>query len=55
MGKTVEMKFEVNGEEQWFDGIIMNYNGMTGKHGIYFPCDGEVVEVSLQDDDVRFK
>ena len=39
----IEMKSKVaSGKTQWFKGQISNYDGLTGKYGIYFPCDGEV-------------
>ncbi len=54
-GKTVEMKFKVeSGKIQWFKGQVMNYDGHTGKYGIYFPSDGETVYVFPDDKDMRF-
>ena len=38
------MKFKVaSGKTEWFKGQITKYDGLTGKYGIYFPCDGETV------------
>ena len=54
MGKCVRMRFEVSGSEKWYDGVISAYNGVTGKYGVYFPCDKETVEVSLDDEDMEF-
>ena len=54
-GKAVEMKFKVaSGKTQWFKGQISNYDGLTGKYRIYFPCDGETVYVYPNDKDMRF-
>ena len=53
-GKSVEMKFKVSGKIQWFKGQITMYDGLTGKYGIYFPCDGETVYVYPNDKDLRF-
>jgi len=37
------MKSKVaSGKTQWFKGQISNYDGLTGKYRIYFPCDGEL-------------
>ena len=45
----MKVKFLVkeSGKEEWFDGMIISYNGMSGLYGIYFPCDGQTVEMSL--------
>ena len=41
LGKCARRKFENESEnEQWYEGVISSYNGLTGKYGIYFPCDG---------------
>ena len=41
------MKFKVaSGKTEWFKGQITKYDGLTGKYGIYFPCDGETICVS---------
>ena len=46
------MKFEgTKGKPKWYEGVIVSYNGMTKKYGIYFPCDKQTVETSLADDD----
>ena len=48
------MKFEsAAGEDEWYDEIICSYNGMTGKYGVYFPCDGQTEEASFHDDDME--
>ena len=53
--KAVKVKFLVkeSGKEEWFDGMIISYNGMSGLYGIYFPCDGQTVEMSLDDEDLE--
>ena len=51
-GKSVEMKFKVPGKIQWFKGQITMYDGLTGKYGIYFPCDSETVYVYPNDKDL---
>ena len=48
-GKSVEMKFKVSGKIQWFKGHITMYDGLTGKYGIYLPCDSETVYVYPND------
>ena len=56
MGRTLKMKFHVEdtGIDQYFTGKIMNYDGCTGKYGVYFPSDGEVVYIYPDDEDVVF-
>ena len=54
LGKRARMKFESpSGQDEWYDGIICSYNGMTGKYGIYFPCDDQTEEASFDDDDME--
>ena len=37
------MKSKVaSGKTQWFKGQISNYDELTWKYGIYFPCDDEL-------------
>ena len=50
------MKFHVEdtGIDQYFTGKIVNYDGCTGKYGVYFPSDGEVVYIYPDDEDVVF-
>ena len=33
---------------------IVNYDGCTGKYGVYFPSNGEVVYIYPDDEDVVF-
>ena len=40
IGKKVEMKFKVNKKIKWFSGEINTYDEVSGKYGVYFPCDG---------------
>ena len=48
------MKFNIeNGKEEWFEGVICSYNGITQKYDVYFPCDGETVDTSLDDEDME--
>lgn len=54
MGKKVEVKFDVKGKEEWFDGMVMSYDGGSGKYGIYFPYDKETIYMSPTDPDIRF-
>jgi len=42
------------GVDQYFTGKIVNYDGCTGKYGVYFPSDGEVVYIYPDDEDVVF-
>ena len=37
-----------------FTGKIVNYDGCSGKCGVYFPSDGEIVYVHPDDEDVVF-
>ncbi len=55
MGKEVKVNFFVkdSGEGQWFDGVIVTYNGMSGHYGVCFPCDGQTVEMSLDVKDLE--
>ena len=54
-GKALEMKLKVaSGRTQWFKGQISNYDGLTGKYRINFPCDGETVYVYSNNKDMRF-
>ena len=46
MGKQLKMKFKVDGKIKWFEGQIMNYNGLTGKYEVYFPVDQETIYLS---------
>ena len=54
MGKQVEMKFKISGKDKWFQGVITTYNGLTGNYGIYFPYDSLTIDVTLDDEDLRF-
>ena len=56
MGKKVKMQFfiEDTGKNEDFIGQITTYDGVTGKYGVYFPCDEEVVYVSPDDEDIVF-
>jgi len=48
------MKFNIeNGKEEWFEGVICSYNGITQKYGVYFPCDGQTVDTCLDDEDME--
>ena len=54
IGKNVRMKFEIKaGVEKWYAGMICSYNAITGKYGVYFPCDEQIVETSLEDSDLE--
>ena len=54
-GKAAKIKLKVvSGKTQWFKGQISNYDGLTGKYGTYFPCDGENVYVYPNYKDMRF-
>ena len=54
MGKKLKMRFKVNGKIQWFEGQITNYDGLTGKYGVYFPIDKETIYIFPNDKDVSF-
>jgi len=49
MGRKIQVKFTVTDEDQWFDGIIMSYDGASGKYGIYFPYDKETIYMLLNE------
>ena len=51
--KQARMKFETTSGEEWYEGVISSYNGLTGKFGIYFPCDGKTEDTSLDDEDIE--
>ena len=54
MGKRVRMRFQTSpNTEEWFEGVIASYNGMLGKYGVYFPCDGQTIDASLSDEDME--
>ena len=54
IGENVCMKFETQrGIEEWYSGMICSYNGITRKYGVYFPCDGQTVDTSLDDSDLE--
>ena len=63
MGKNVQVKFTVDKgsnskekpKDKWFDGIVAAYDGVTGKYGIYFPCDQQTVYMLPNDADLRFR
>ena len=42
-----------NEKKRWYNGIVASYNGITGKYGIYFLCDGQVDEASFEDNDME--
>ena len=52
IGKRAKMKFDNKGEEKWYEGVVSSYNVITGKYGIYFPCDGTTEETSYDDADL---
>jgi len=56
LGRHLKMKFLIRdtGRTQLFDGQITTYDGLTGKYGVYFPCDGKTVYIYLDDKDVIF-
>ena len=48
------MRFETeSGKEEWYEGVISSYNGLTGKYGLYFPCDGKTEDASFNDEDME--
>ena len=56
MGRMSKMKFHVQdtGIDHYFTGKIVNYDGCSGKYGVYFPSDGEIVYIHPDDKDVVF-
>ena len=56
MGNQVKVKFQIDDsdKEEWFDGVDVMYNGMSGDYGMFFPCDGKTVDISLDSDDLIF-
>lgn len=53
IGKRARMKFEDESGTKWYEGIISSYNVITGKYGVYFPCDGQTEETSFNDNDME--
>ena len=55
MGRQVKVKFQIgdSDNEEWFEGVIFTYNGMTGDYGVFFPCDGQTVDISLDSADLK--
>ena len=52
LGEKARMKFnDGEGEDQWYEGVVSSYNVITGKYGVYFPCDGTTEETSYADGD----
>ena len=43
LGRKLMIKFNVKQKPQWFKGIVNAYDGLTQKHGVYFPCDKQTV------------
>jgi len=33
--------------------VISSYNGLTGKYGLYFLCDGKTEDASFDDEDME--
>jgi hypothetical protein len=54
MGKRVRVKFMIKKREEWFNGLISSYNGVTEEYGVYFPSDKQTVEMKLDDEDLEF-
>ena len=48
------MRFKVNKKIKWFSGEINSYDELSGKYGVYFPCDGETVFVFPDDKDISY-
>ena len=40
-------------KEEWYEGVISSYNGLTGKYGLYFPCGGKTEDASFDDEDME--
>lgn len=58
IGKKARMKFHIAESDsddkcEWFFGVVSSYDGIQQKYGIYFPCDGETVYASLDDEDLE--
>ena len=54
LGKQARMRFETESrKEEWYEGVISSYNGLTGKYGLYFPCDGKTEDASFDDEDME--
>jgi len=52
--KHARMRFETeSGKEEWYEGVISSYNGLTGKYGSYFPCGGKTEDASFDDEDME--
>ena len=55
IGKKVRMKFHIGASDkcEFFFGVVSSYDGIQQKYGIYFPCDGETIYASLDDEDLE--
>lgn len=47
------MLFDVDDHMEQYEGVIATYN-INGKYRIYFPCDNETIETTLDDEDLEF-
>ena len=54
IGKKVEMRFKINKKTKWFSREINSFDELSGRYGIYFPCDGETVFAYPDDKDLRY-
>ena len=54
IGKRARMKFEdEEGVGQCrYEGVVTSYFAITGKYGVYLPCDGQT-EVYFDDNDME--
>ena len=40
-------------QEEWFEGAVYSFNGVTQKYGVYFPSDGQTAGTYRDDEDME--
>ena len=44
LGQNIKMRFKLdNGNYEWYEGQILQFDPTSGKYGAFFPCDGQTV------------
>ena len=51
VGKRVRVKYDdTDCGCDWYEGIIVTFNCISGKYGVFFPCDNKTEELSLNEE-----
>ena len=46
LGQNIKMRFKLdNGNYEWYEGQILQFDPTSGKYGAFFPCDGQTVYI----------